>query len=157
MRQAFDHYPDDLFLVVNGDSYVAADLSAFRRRHQISGRPGSILLTWVEDQARFGTVETDDEGRILHFNEKRGITAPGWINGGIYLLSRPLLESMPAEAPLSIERQVFPSWLELGLGSYCVRDRFIDIGTPESLAEARVVLCDSRAKTGAEAFRRCGP
>jgi phosphoheptose isomerase len=136
VRQAFSHYPDELFLVVNGDSYVAADLTAFRRRHQTSGRPGSILLTWVENRARFGTVETNHEGRIVCFSEKRGATAPGWINSGIYLLSRSLLESMPEKTPLSIEHHVFPFWLELGLGSHCVRSRFIDIGTPDSLAEA---------------------
>jgi histidinol-phosphate phosphatase family protein len=136
VRQAFVTYPDDLFLVVNGDSYVDADLAVFRRHHQASGRPGSLLLTWVSDSARFGTVETGEDGRLLRFTEKTCAAEPGWINAGIYLLSRALLESMPAEAPLSIERDVFPSWLDRGIGSYGVRAPFIDIGTPESLRQA---------------------
>jgi phosphoheptose isomerase len=136
VRQAFVNFPDELFLVVNGDSYVAADLGEFRRVHQANGQPGSLLLTWVDDSARFGTVETAADGRILRFMEKRGIAEPGWINGGMYLLSRALLETLPPEAPLSIERDVFPDWVQRGLGGYCVRAPFIDIGTPESLASA---------------------
>ena len=137
VRQAFFTCPDDLFLVLNGDSYVEADLAAFRRRHQASGRPGSLLLAWVDDCARFGTVVTDGDGRLLRFTEKTGAAEPGWINAGIYLLSRALLESMPDAAPLSIERDVFPSWsLDPGIGSYGVKAPFIDIGTPESLRDA---------------------
>jgi phosphoheptose isomerase len=144
VRQAFDNYPDDVFLAVNGDSYVAADLAAFRRSHEASGKPGSLLLTWVDDCARFGTVETAEDGRIQQFAEKRGIAEPGWINAGIYMVSHALLESMPARAPLSIERDVFPCWLQRGLGSYRVHARFIDIGTPESLASAALFFQVSR-------------
>jgi phosphoheptose isomerase len=136
LRQAFDNYPDGLFLVVNGDSYVAADLAAFCRAHEDSGRPGSLLLAWVDDCSRFGTVETAAEGLIQRFAEKRGIAESGWVNAGVYLLSRALLESMPAHAPLSMERDVLPRWLECGLGGYRVHAGFIDIGTPESLASA---------------------
>lgn len=146
VRQAFQNYPDDLFLVVNGDSHVSADLAAFRRVHVAGGRPGSLLLTWVDDCARFGTVETAEDGRIRRFAEKRGVAEPGWINAGAYLLSRALLESMPAHAPLSIERDVFPCWLGRGLGSYRVHARFIDIGTPESLANAASFFAAAQAE-----------
>ena len=140
LRQAFRNYPADLFLALNGDSYVAAGLSAFRRWHEKAGWPGSLLLAWVQDCARFGTVEAEADGRIRGFFEKRGVPAPGWISAGIYLLSRELLESMPEDTPLSMERQVFPEWLARGLGGYRVRAPFVDIGTPESLAAAGPLL-----------------
>src|SRR5581483_6850805 len=136
VRQAFEQYPDDFFLVVNGDSYVAADLGEFRRRQHREGRPGSLLLTWVEDCSRFGSVATTADGRIEQFAEKRAQGGPGALFGELFLLSRGLLETLPAGTPLSIEREVFPAWIERGLGSYEVRAPFIDIGTPESLASA---------------------
>jgi phosphoheptose isomerase len=136
LRQALADSSEDLFLVANGDSYVAADLAVFQHLHQEGGLAGSLLLVHVADCARFGTVDIAADGRIRGFAEKRGVAEPGWINAGIYLLSRPLLESLPATTPLSLEREVFPLWLEGGLGSYAVRAPFLDIGTPESLAAA---------------------
>jgi len=136
IRQAFERYEADTFLVSNGDSYVGADLAAFRKWHEGAGRQGSLLLTWVEDCARFGTVETEADGRIRGFFEKRNLACAGWISAGVYLLSRELLAALPAETPLSIEREVFPEIVERGLGGYQVRAPFIDIGTPQSLASA---------------------
>ena len=137
VRQAFERYDGDAFLVLNGDSYVDADLPAFRAWHESAGAPGSLVLTWVQDTARFGTVETNGGDRIRGFFEKRNVACPGWINAGVYLLSRELLTSMPANAiPFSIEREFFPGTLEKGLGGYKIRAPFIDIGTPESLASA---------------------
>jgi histidinol-phosphate phosphatase family protein len=150
VRQAFDQYDADAFLVLNGDSYVDASLSAFRSWHEDGGRPGSLLLTWVEDCARFGTVETAEDGRVCGFFEKRNLACPGWINAGIYLLSREVLEALPAATPFSVEREFFPSLLERGLGGYRVRAPFIDIGTPQSLASAEAFF----ARIGRCARRR---
>lgn len=136
IRQAFEQYEADAFLVLNGDSYIDADISAFRRWHEGTGRQGSLLLTWVESCARFGTVETEPDGRICGFVEKRESNGPGWVNAGLYLLSRELLTALPVQTPLSIERDFFPQVLERGLGGYRVHAPFIDIGTPESVASA---------------------
>jgi phosphoheptose isomerase len=137
LRQAFEQYPADAFLVLNGDSYLRADLSKFYLWHQNTHRAGSLLLTWVDNRARFGTVVVNSSGRISGFFEKCGISNSGYINAGIYLLSRELLSALPTAIPLSIERDVFPKWLERDLGGYQVTAPFIDIGTPQSLAEAQ--------------------
>jgi NDP-sugar pyrophosphorylase family protein len=136
LRQALRHSTDDLWLVLNGDSHVATDLSGFIGWHRKQLCEGSLLLTWVHDSARFGAVNLTPEGRVKAFQEKRGGGVPGWINCGVYLLGRRLLETMPGSVPVSLEREVFPIWLKSGLGGYCVRAPFIDIGTPESLAGA---------------------
>jgi D-glycero-alpha-D-manno-heptose 1-phosphate guanylyltransferase len=125
-------------LVLNGDSYVAAKLTEFLRwRNDFAG---SLLLTWVEDAARFGTVKFGDEGGIRAFLEKRGLPQPGWINAGIYRLSRRLIEQLPADRPVSFESEAFPAWLAQGLGAYPVHAPFLDIGTPQSLAQAESFL-----------------
>jgi galactokinase/mevalonate kinase-like predicted kinase len=65
LRQAAVNSPGDLFLAMNGDSYTAADLSAFLCSHSQSDALGSILLAWAPDCARYGTVAFDGAGRVV--------------------------------------------------------------------------------------------
>lgn len=153
LRQAMDHSAADLWLVMNGDSWAGTDLNTFVRWHQDQDVPGSILLCWSEDSSRFGAVEVSPSNRISAFFEKRGVTAPGWINGGVYLLSRELVESLPPKAPVSIERDAFPAWADRGLGGYRVHAPFIDIGTPQSLAQANEFISrEARRNTSLSAL-----
>jgi NDP-sugar pyrophosphorylase family protein len=127
-------------LALNGDSFVSCDLPAFVAWHQAHGFAGSLVLAEVEDASRFGTVRLGESGAIASFEEKSGRAEPGWINGGVYLLSRRLLESLPEGCAVSIEREGFPAWLAGGLGGYQSTGAFLDIGTPESLARAGAFL-----------------
>jgi NDP-sugar pyrophosphorylase family protein len=98
-----------------------------------------LLVTWVDDTARYGTVDLDDAGAVIAFREKSGQAIPGWINAGVYLLSRRLLMSIPAGIA-SLERDVLPSWVGRGLDGYRMKLPFVDIGTPESYARAEALL-----------------
>jgi len=57
---------------------------------------------------------------------------PGTINGGIYLLSRGLIDEIP-EGKVSLEQEMIPKWLSEGrrLGGIVNDGYFIDIGIPE--------------------------
>jgi NDP-sugar pyrophosphorylase family protein len=125
-------------LVLNGDSYCQADLAAMWRRHRDSKAAATILLARVEDTRRFGRVRTDDLGRVVRFEEKGGPAAAGWINAGIYLMDRGVLDSIPAGRAASLEKEVFPAWIGRGLWGHRGGGRFLDIGTPESYREAEV-------------------
>ncbi len=117
-------------LVMNGDSYCDANLSAYIDWHLAGGHDVSLMLAKVDDASRYGTVELDADGRITAFLEKRGVRAAGYINAGVYLLRRVMLEQIPAE-PSSIERDVFPTWLEQrALAGWVADGAFIDIGVP---------------------------
>jgi D-glycero-alpha-D-manno-heptose 1-phosphate guanylyltransferase len=144
LRLALPRLDAELALVLNGDSYVDCSLAEFHAWHRQHGFAGSLLLTWVEDAARFGTVDVDATGRIQAFREKQGLSGPGWINAGIYLLPRQLLEALPADRPVSLEREAFPAWLLRGLGGCSRRAAFLDVGTPESLAQAEAFLAGVR-------------
>lgn len=129
----------DRALVMNGDSWCDADLRAFVESHLESGALNSIVVTAMEDCRRYGTVEIDAAGAVTAFHEKRADDdrpRAGFINAGIYLLSRELIESIPPDRAVSIEREVFPAWLDGRLHAWKCSGRFIDIGTPESLASA---------------------
>jgi len=136
VRLALPLCKSDPVLVMNGDSFCHADLGAFWEWHSARGADGTLLLTEVPDAARYGQIRVDHNGRVLRFDEKGAATGPGWINAGIYLLSQRLIQTIPAREAVSIERQMFPAWLDSDLYGFKSDGRFLDIGTPESYAAA---------------------
>ena len=126
----------DSVLVMNGDSFCEANLRAFWAWHCARGADATLLLTHVPDTKRYGRVLVDDDGFVLNFDEKGHKGGPGWINAGIYLLNHRLLLTIPASGAVSLEREMFPDWIGRGLYGYRSQGRFLDIGTPESYAEA---------------------
>jgi NDP-sugar pyrophosphorylase family protein len=123
-------------LVMNGDSYCNLDVNAFADYHLGHGGRVSLTLTWVEDASRFGRVALGPGGRITRFEEKRPLTAPGWINAGIYLIDRDLFEAVSPEAHISLERDLLPGWVSNHDVFGFRGGEFIDIGVPESYAQA---------------------
>jgi NDP-sugar pyrophosphorylase family protein len=126
-------------LVLNGDSFCEYDLPAFYEWHRERAGDASILLTQVPEPSRFGLVSVDDSsGRVTRFIEKGAdVLGTAWINAGVYVLRRSVLEDQRHSGMRSLERELFPSLIGHGLFGYQGGGRFIDIGTPESLAEAR--------------------
>ena len=135
VRAALHCCDANLWLIANGDSFIAAPLGEFVSWYRRSERNGAMLLTWADDASRFGTVELTETGLICRF-QARGRAIPGWINAGIYLLPRSRIEMLPERVCLSLENETFPHWAEEGMSAYCVKAPFIDIGTPDSLRQA---------------------
>ena len=124
-------------LLLNGDSYCDVDLQAFHLHHETRGADVSMALCEAEDTTRFGRVRIDRSTLIVGFQEKGGGGGRGWINAGIYLLETDMIGSIPADRPLSLERDLFPLWLQShSVFGYRTGGRFLDIGAPESYAQA---------------------
>ncbi|MDX2099792.1 MAG: nucleotidyltransferase family protein [Leptolyngbyaceae cyanobacterium bins.59] len=141
LRQAMQEVTSETVLVMNGDSFCEANLKDFWEAHQqgYEGHEvGTLMLTHVSNTGRYGAVQVSETGDILSFAEKSNSQEPGWINAGIYLLPRRWLLSLPEDKPISLEREVFPTWIGHGLRGYQNQGRFIDIGTPESYAAAQL-------------------
>lgn len=136
LRLALPQLETQTLLVMNGDSYCGADLVAFRNWHAAGGFDGSMCLVNVQDAGRYGRVWAGHDHRILRFDEKRPDAGPGWINAGLYVLNRSLLADIPAGRAVSLEREILPFWILRPFGGYRSEARFLDIGTPESYAEA---------------------
>lgn len=135
LRLAFPLFESDPVLAMNGDSFCQADLSEFWAWHRARGAIATLLLTKVPDTRRYGQVGVNEDGLVLGFDEKGKTHAPGWINAGVYLLSRRLLQRIPEETAVSLEREVFPAWIGRQLYAYRSKGRFLDIGTPEDYAQ----------------------
>lgn len=137
LRNALPLLESDQVLVLNGDSFCETDLAAFWRAHHERNAAGSIVVREIADTRQSGRVSFDVNGAVTSFVEKGASTGPGWINAGIYLLGRALLEGIPAERSVSLEREVFPVWIGRGLHAFPTAGKFLDIGTPESYAAAQ--------------------
>lgn len=137
LRYALPMIASRIVLVMNGDSYIDADISAFidwysQRRHD-----AAILLTKVENTSRYGRVKINEEGQILRFDEKLEGLGPGWINAGMYLITTSSLALIPDGKGVSLEKQFFPNLVsKKRLYGYHCGEEFIDIGTPEAYTVA---------------------
>ncbi len=141
LRAALPHLGSSTILLLNGDSYCGVNLFALADFHRRRGADATLALTRVDDASRFGQVETTAEGRVAAFAEKLSASGSGWINVGAYLIERGLIEEIPAGRPVSLEREILPSWIANKTVYGHRRDRpFLDIGTPESFLTAAAFM-----------------
>ena len=136
-----------VWLVLNGDSLVFADLSAAARLLEEPATAGGarsqgvILGREMADASRFGSIAIDPAGSLRGFQEKR--PGGGVINAGVYLLRSALLDAFPRDRwPLSFETDVFPALTSSGaaIRVQVVNAPFLDIGTPETLSQAEAFI-----------------
>lgn len=134
IRHALHHIQSNTILVLNGDSYCNVSLTQFCGAHHSLA---SMVLVYQSDTARYGQVKFDKDSYITDFIEKGVDLLPGWINAGIYLIDRELIENIPPDKAISIEQEMFPIWLkDRSIKGFYSQDRFIDIGLPKSYAQS---------------------
>lgn len=124
---------------MNGDSFLEFDFRELIRFHQGHNGLVSMAVRRVPDATRYGTVQLNDQDRVVGFREKMGVPGSGIINGGVYVFKRAVLQHIP-DGPASLEKDVFPLLLEHGVYAIEQQGLFIDIGTPEDYARAQT-LC----------------
>lgn len=127
----------DPVMVMNGDTFVEADLSAFVTGYRKTKAAASVLCARVHDPQRYGRVEIDSGDRIARFEEKNSTrAAPSWVNAGVYLFDRAILEAIAKLKQGSLERDVLGAMPPGSIHAWRTEGKFLDIGTPESLAMA---------------------
>jgi mannose-1-phosphate guanylyltransferase len=142
---------DGRFLALNGDVLTDLDLTALLRAHDERRARATLALYPVEDSSAYGLVHCDPEGAVLEFLEKTGEQVPGEINAGAYVLDRSVLELIPAEREVSIEREVFPRLVGEGLRALPLEGYWMDIGTPERYLQASWDILEGRVRTRVKA------
>jgi NDP-sugar pyrophosphorylase family protein len=131
----------DPVLVLNGDTFVNADLCALITEQRRTLTLGTLVCVDVDDAGRYGRVILDSVGRIEGFAEKDALFhGPAAVNGGVYALSADLLDRIAVGKAKSLEYDIFQRLPAGALAAYIGRFDFIDIGTPESLARAADVF-----------------
>jgi len=157
VRAALEQTRGRRVLALNGDSYCRFDAAAMLRAHILAGARATIAVTHVADAGRFGAVQRAPDGTVRAFREKDPSVGAGWINAGVYVLERELLEPLRFGEAYSIERDVLAAQAGAGVHSVAVRGPFIDIGTPESFVQAQQVLSGEEARLRGETSRSAWP
>lgn len=139
IRLALEKCKDELAFVLNGDSFFDVDLSKFYDHHTTQNAQLSLALRKVKDAGRYGTIEKNEENKIISFKEKSGNTKEGIINGGVYIIDKKIyLSSTPANTNFSIEKDFFEKQLNtLKIYGFEFEGYFIDIGIPEDYTTAQ--------------------
>jgi D-glycero-alpha-D-manno-heptose 1-phosphate guanylyltransferase len=149
LRLALEHCTAEYLMVMNGDSYCDADIASFLKWHYLKRADCSILLAYMANTLRFGSVQSDEEGKIEAFEEK-GREGSGWINAGIYIIRREIIASLPVNRMVSLEREVFPHLTGNRFYGFKSYGSFIDIGTPDSYRQAGEFFANKFGDKGSE-------
>ena len=122
---------EDYFYVLNADTFYQIDYSRLNLLRRDQNLHMALVLRKVPDVSRYGEAVLTGN-RLTGFNEKTSESRPGTINGGIYLMSRALMDEIP-DGKVSLENDMIPRWLKEGknLGGIINDGYFIDIGIPE--------------------------
>jgi len=123
-------------LVMNGDSYTEFDAISLFISHKQKNANITILVKAVSNTSHFGTIQMNKQNEIIKFMEKESSTNIGLINTGIYIMKTSTLQKIPNKTPCSLEYNFFPAMIGKNIYGNETEGNFIDIGTPESYAQA---------------------
>lgn len=133
VKQVADWFRET-FVVIGCDDVTSIDLAAALAFHRSHEAEATIVCTHAEDVTQYGVVVTDDEGRILEFQEKprKGEERSNLVNTGVYIFEPALLERIPKDTFYDFGKQVFPDLLAAGGRFFGMRQGayWCDIGTP---------------------------
>ncbi|AEF16121.1 Mannose-1-phosphate guanylyltransferase [Thermoanaerobacterium xylanolyticum LX-11] len=130
-----EEFFNDTFLILNSDIICDIDIRSLVEYHKSKKALATIAMTKVEDPSQYGVIEYDDNDYITAFKEKPKPyeTNSKWINAGIYVFEPQLLNEIPKDEVVSIERDTYPKLLSKGykMAAYRYDGYWIDIGTIE--------------------------
>ena len=134
----------DPFYLLNGDVIAGFDLEPLARTLTEEGGLGILGFVEVEDPSPYGVARFDPSGRVVEFVEKpsREAAPSRWINAGVSLWRREMLEAIPPGAAVSFEREVLPGLLPRKVLGMRYRAWWEDAGTPARLLNAQALLFD---------------
>ena len=135
----------DPFILLNSDVISQIDLTALLAAHRRRSAFGTMYLAEVEDTRPYGVAALGEDDRIERFIEKpEPAESPShWINAGIAVWDRAVLDAIPSGRPVSFEREIVPGVLERGVFGYLDRGFWEDAGSPERLLRAQRLLFDA--------------
>ena len=141
---------DERFLMLNGDVLTDIDLSSQIAQHERTGARGTLALVPVADPSAYGLVILEQDRSVRAFVEKPSSNRTGegnLISAGAYVLERDVLELVPADRNVSIEREVWPLLVGDGLYGFPSESYWLDIGTPARYLQGTFDIIEGNVQT----------
>jgi NDP-sugar pyrophosphorylase family protein len=140
---------DEPFVLANCDALLDVDLAAVWKLHEERDALATLVVRADPEAERYGALHLDPTGRVRRFLG-RPATAEGPLVErmfcGVHVLSPEIFAYLPAKPVFSITREVYGPLVEsrAPIFGYDHPGYWRDLGTPESLAEARADLLSGR-------------
>lgn len=145
---------EEEIVIFNGDvlsRHSIAEQISFHKAHQADV---TLHLIKVEDARAFGCVPIDGEGRVTAFLEKMENPVTNLINAGCYVFSPHVIDRIPLNTVVSVERETFPLLVSENrpIFGYHEQAYWLDVGTPAALFQASrdLVVGDFHAMPGCQ-------
>lgn len=134
--------PDEPVLVLNGDQLSGHDISRQLDRFSATAADVVLHLVRVADPRPYGCVPTRADGVVLGFAEKSPEPVTDQVNAGCYVFRRSVIDLIPADRVVSVERESFPWLVASGrrLVGHVDDAYWADVGTPALLVQASTDL-----------------
>ena len=143
-------YSPDYTLILSGDHIYKMDYSKMLAEHKKNGADCTIAVLEVpmEEASRFGILNTDENNRIIEFEEKPKCPKSNKASMGIYIFSTDVLtayleaDNANPNSANDFGKNIIPTMLADGckMYSYTFEGYWKDVGTLTSLWEANMDL-----------------
>ncbi|MCR4746530.1 MAG: glucose-1-phosphate adenylyltransferase [Lachnospiraceae bacterium] len=151
-----DQYNPEYLLVLSGDHIYKMNYDKMLDEHKKRNADATIAVLSVslKEASRFGIMNTDEDGRIVEFEEKPEHPKSTLASMGIYIFNWKLLRKMLVadmknpESEHDFGKNIIPQMLADGknLLAYQFKGYWKDVGTIDSLWEANMDLLDDKKK-----------
>ena len=148
-----DAYEPEYLLVLSGDHIYKMNYDKMLAFHKENGADATIAVRGVpmKEASRFGIMNTDDERRIIEFEEKPEKPKSNLASMGIYIFTwktmrKLLVEDMKnPDSSHDFGNDIIPKMINGGMKLYAYEfsGYWKDVGTIDSLWEANMDLLDS--------------
>ncbi|MBE6598420.1 MAG: glucose-1-phosphate adenylyltransferase [Ruminococcaceae bacterium] len=145
-----NRYDPDYVLILSGDHIYKMDYAKMLDAHKATGADCTIAVLNVplEEASRFGIMNTDDDLKIIEFEEKPKQPKSTKASMGIYIFNKKILEKYLIEdeadphSAKDFGKNIIPKMLEDGCSMYAFpfSGYWKDVGTISSLWEANMDL-----------------
>ena len=123
------------FLVMSGDTLTDIDLSGLIAAHKRNGSIATLAVKEMDDPSLYGVVITDDDGRVVAFQEKPTLeqARSRLCNCGIYVFEPEIFDHIPAGRFDDFGSRLLPDLLrqEIPFHAEAVTGYWNDVGNLE--------------------------
>lgn len=138
VRNVREYFGADPFVVMAADALTDIDLAELARVHAERDWIATLAVKPVKDTTEYGVIVTDDDGRVVGFQEKPepAVAKSDLANCMIYVLEPEVFDHFPDREEVDFALDVFPALLERGVpfGVHSTDAYWNDVGSlPEYL------------------------
>jgi len=140
LKNAQGHLSGD-FILLYGDSYLPIDYAQLLQFWFGCNASGFVVCYDNTLGIARNNISVDTDGWITSYNKRNPDTKANYIEAGVSILKKEVVDLIPEGRVVSLEEEIFPILIKRQqLKGYPTSQRYYDIGTPERLREIEGAL-----------------